>query len=133
MTSIFIYTFILSLLSGIITILLSSKYNFFIDRSDTDKPQNFHQVSTPRAGGIGILVGLMMLLVSTFGLKLLFPIFFSFASGIFEDFHGSLSPKRRLFLQFIAALSAVWLTGSVVVYLGLGITMPYWIGTVFSL
>jgi UDP-N-acetylmuramyl pentapeptide phosphotransferase/UDP-N-acetylglucosamine-1-phosphate transferase len=133
MTSIFIYAFILSLFSNILIIFLSSKYSLFIDHSDTDKPQNFHEVSTPRSGGIGILSGVMLLLVSTFGLKLLFPVLFSFASGIFEDFHNSLSPRRRLFLQFIAALSAVWLTGSVVTYLGLDVTMPYWMGTIFSL
>jgi UDP-N-acetylmuramyl pentapeptide phosphotransferase/UDP-N-acetylglucosamine-1-phosphate transferase len=56
----------------------------------------------------------------------------AFASGIFEDFHQSLSPKARLLLQLIAALSAMVLTNSVVTYLGLGITLPYWLGIFFS-
>jgi UDP-N-acetylmuramyl pentapeptide phosphotransferase/UDP-N-acetylglucosamine-1-phosphate transferase len=133
MTSLFIYAVMLSLVSTILVIFLTSKYNLFIDKSDTEKPQSFHTNSTPRAGGLGILVGSLLLLFSGFGVKLVIPILFAFASGIFEDFHNSLSPKLRLFLQFIAAVSAVWLTNSVVTYLGLGITMPYWMGALFSI
>jgi UDP-N-acetylmuramyl pentapeptide phosphotransferase/UDP-N-acetylglucosamine-1-phosphate transferase len=133
MTSLFIYALILSLFSGILVIILTSKYKLFIDHGDTDKPQSFHSDATPRAGGLGILTGSMLLLFSSFGLKFIIPILFAFASGIFEDFHNSLSPKLRLFLQFIAAVTAVWLTDSVVTYLGLGITMPYWMGAIFSI
>jgi UDP-N-acetylmuramyl pentapeptide phosphotransferase/UDP-N-acetylglucosamine-1-phosphate transferase len=57
----------------------------------------------------------------------------AFLSGIFEDLHNSLSPKSRLILQLIAATSAVWLTNSVVTYLGLGISIPYWAGIIFSI
>ena len=133
MSSLFIYALIGSLLVNILVIFLTSKYKFFIDHSDTDKPQNFHTDSTPRAGGIGILAGMMLLLISSFGSKFIIPIFFAFASGIFEDFHNSLSPKLRLLLQLIAAIVAVWLTNSVVTYLGLGITLPYWVGVIFSI
>ncbi len=67
------------------------------------------------------------------GLNFILPITLAFFSGIFEDFHNSLSARRRLFLQILAALSAIWLTGSVVTYLGLGISIPYWAGVIFSL
>ena len=133
MSSLFIYALICSLLVNILVIFLTSKYEFFIDHSDTDKPQNFHTNSTPRAGGIGILAGILLLLISSFGSKFVIPIFFAFASGIFEDLHNSLSPKLRLLLQLIAAIIAIWLTNSVVTYLGLGITLPYWMGIIFSI
>jgi UDP-N-acetylmuramyl pentapeptide phosphotransferase/UDP-N-acetylglucosamine-1-phosphate transferase len=60
------------------------------------------------------------------------PLTLAFISGIFEDFHNSLSPKVRLFLQVLAAFSAIWFTNAVVTYLGLGISMPYWMGVLFS-
>lgn len=103
-----------------------------MDDASYDKPQNYHQDSTPRAGGLGILAGLVLLILSPLGLKFLLPVILAFVSGIFEDFHHSLSPKLRLSLQIVAALSAIWLTNSVVTYLGLGISMPYWMGIFFS-
>jgi len=132
MLSLFIYAFLISVSILLIVIYLTHKYQLFMDISDSDKPQNYHETSTPRAGGIGILLGMMLILFMPFGFKFLPSILLAFISGIFEDFHSSLSPRFRLFLQFIAALSAVFLTGSVVTYLGLGINMPYWLGTIFS-
>jgi UDP-N-acetylmuramyl pentapeptide phosphotransferase/UDP-N-acetylglucosamine-1-phosphate transferase len=114
-------------------IYLSHKYIWFIDCHVQEKPQKFHDFPVPRAGGIGILAGLVFLLGTPFGWKLLLSAVLAFISGIFEDFHNSLSPRVRLLLQIIAALSVVWVTGAVVTYLGLGITMPYWVGVLFSI
>ena len=133
MISIFISSFIVSLIVGLIVVHLTSKHNYFIDYSHSDKPQNFHTNCTPRAGGIGILVGTILTVLSVFGVQFILSVILAFASGIFEDFHNSLSAKLRLFLQIIAAALAIWLTGAVVTYLGLGITLPYWAGVLFSL
>jgi len=132
MLTIFLYAFFISLAVNILVIILSHKYTLFIDDSLTDKPQNFHTESTPRAGGIGILLGMTLLIFNPLGLKMILPVILAFLSGIFEDFHHSLSPKQRLILQIIAALSAIVLTDSVVTYLGLGISIPYWMGIFFS-
>ena len=132
MLTVFIYPFLLSIFILMVIIHLSHKHELFIDDAAHDKPQNYHQDSTPRAGGLGILAGLLLLALSALGLKFLLPVTLAFLSGIFEDFHNSLSPRRRLALQIIAALSAIWLTDSVVTYLGLGISMPYWMGILFS-
>ena len=132
MISIFLYAFFISLFTLILVIFLSHKHNLFIDDASHNKPQNYHLDSTPRAGGLGILAGLLLLILSPLGLKFLFPVALAFISGIFEDFHHSLSPRRRLSLQILAALSAIWITDSVVTYLGLGISMPYWMGIFFS-
>jgi len=125
--------FVTSLALQFLVIHFSHKHNFFIDSHTEEKPQNFHAFSTPRAGGIGILIGMAFLLFTPLGWKLLFSILLAFLSGIFEDFHRSLSPKSRLILQFIAAVSAVLLTDSVVTYLGLGLHLPYAIGVLFSI
>ena len=133
MAFIFLYSFMLSLFTTLLVIYFSNKHTLFIDDSASDKPQNFHRDSTPRSGGIGILAGIGLLLFNTFGSFFFFSALFAFTSGIFEDFHNSLSAKIRLFLQFVAASIAVWLTGAVVTYLGLGIYMPYSIGIIFSI
>ncbi|RRS32185.1 MAG: hypothetical protein P794_02095 [Epsilonproteobacteria bacterium (ex Lamellibrachia satsuma)] len=124
--------FVVSFILQFLVIHFTHKHSFFIDSHMEEKPQNFHDISTPRAGGIGIVAGMLFLFLTPLGWKLLFSVFLAFLSGIFEDYHHSLSPRRRLALQGIAALSAIWLTGSVVTYLGLGISMPYWVGILFS-
>ena len=133
MITLFFLAFFISLFTLLLVIHLSHKHTFFIDCEQKDKPQKFHDEPVPRAGGIGIVVALGLLTLIPFGLKLLPSILLAFMSGIFEDFHNSLSPKLRLFLQVIAAASAVWLTHSVVTYLGLDITLPYWLGIIFSI
>jgi len=125
--------FIISFVLQFLIIHFAHKHSFFIDSHTDEKPQNFHDFSTPRAGGLGILVGMIFLLFTPLGWKLLFSILLAFLSGIFEDFHRSLKAKTRLLLQFIAATGAVLLTGSVVTYLGLGLYLPYWLGVLFSI
>jgi len=132
MTATLAYPFFVSLGVLIFIIYISHKHAFFLDHASTEKPQNYHTDTTPRAGGIGIVSGMFFFIFTPLGIKLLLPVFFAFLSGIFEDFHNSLSPKFRLSLQVMTALSAILLTGSVVTYLGLGIYMPYWAGVLFS-
>lgn len=125
--------FTLSFILQFLMIHLSHKHSFFIDCHREEKPQKFHDLATSRAGGIGILAGMLFLLLTPLGWKLLLSILLAFLSGIFEDFHRSLNAKTRLLLQFIAAAGAVMLTGSVVTYLGLGLYLPYWMGVIFSI
>lgn len=125
--------FIVSFLLQLLVIYFSHKHHFFIDSHTEDKPQNFHDRSTPRSGGIGIFFGMFFLLFTPLGWKLLLPLFLAFLSGIFEDLHRSLKPKTRLVLQCVAAAASVLLTHSVVTYLGLGIHIPYGIGVLFSI
>ena len=132
MISIALVAFLISFLTGTMVIYLTAKHDLFIDYSHSEKPQNFHNDCTPRAGGIGILAGILLSLLSVFGIKFILSVVLAFASGIFEDFHNSLSARLRLFLQVIAAIMAIWLTDAVVTYLGLGITLPYWLGAIFS-
>jgi len=131
-----IFTFLIAFLISFFTLLLviyfSHKHTFFIDCEQQEKPQKFHDEPVPRAGGIGIMTALGLLAFIPFGLKMLPSIALAFISGIFEDFHNTLSPRVRILLQTIAAIVAIWLTNSVVTYLGLGVTLPYSVGLVFS-
>ena len=132
MVTAFAYPFLLSIFMLMVIVHFSHKHDLFIDDAGHDKPQNYHEDSTPRAGGLGIIPGMFFILLFPLGVKFILPLTLAFFSGIFEDFHNSLSPRFRLTLQIFAALSAIWLTDSVVTYLGLGIHMPYWLGIFFS-
>lgn len=133
MITIFLYAFFISFFTLLVVIHLSHKYQYFIDCDQKDKPQKFHDVPVPRAGGIGIVIALGLLVLTPFGLKLIPSVILAFISGIFEDFHNSFTPRIRILLQVIASVVAIWLTNSVVTYLGLGITLPYLIAVIFSI
>ena len=128
----FLAAFLISIFTLVLVIYLTHKHTLFMDDANDTKPQGFHKDDTPRAGGIGVLAGLLFISFVPLGIKFLLSIILAFLSGIFEDFHNSLSPKLRLLLQLIAAASAVALADAVVTYLGLGISMPYWMGIIFS-
>ena len=124
--------FLLSIVVNFLMIRKSRKNGWFLDPHDAHKPQRFHKTPTPRAGGIGIMAGLLPLFAFPWGWRLFFPALAALFSGLFEDFRRDLSPRKRLFLQLFAALVALWLSGTVVDYLGFGIHLPYVIALAFS-
>lgn len=125
--------FAASLILQYLILYLSRRYHLFMDSPSSSKPQGFHSDETPRSGGIGIAIALLFFLPTPLGWKLLISLFLAFLSGIFEDFHHSIKPITRLFLQFVAASSAVFLIHSVVTYFGFHITVPYFIGVIISI
>ena len=124
--------FLLSLTVHLFVIRKAESSGWFIDAHDADKPQRFHEHPTPRAGGLGILAGLLPLLAVPGGWQVLLPSLLAFFSGILEDFHQSLSPRRRLALQLVAAFGAIVFSEAVVSYLGFGIRLPLWLAVLFS-
>ncbi len=125
--------FVISLILQYLILHLSHRYHLFMDSSSDSKPQGFHDDDTPRSGGISIAIALLFFLPTPLGWKLLLSLFLAFLSGIFEDFNNSIRPRTRLFLQFIAASSAVFLIHSVVTYFGFHITVPYFVGATISI
>lgn len=135
---------ILSWLCSYGMIILSQKYQYFIDCEKSDKPQRFHTLPTPRAGGIGIFTAFICTLaillyqsVDSEETKLYLGFLLGgsliFLSGIAEDFHSSLSPKVRLILQCLGGGSFIVLSGLYLQDLGFEISLPSYIGIPFTL
>jgi len=104
-----------------------------VDSHQTDKPQRLHQHPVPRAGGIGLFAGALLLWFNPIGKTVLFCMLPALLSGLIEDLYQKLSPGIRLVMQAFAALTAILFADAVVTYLGLGIHLPYSLGILFSL
>ncbi len=128
----YLTAFVVSTALQWIVIHHAHRHGHFIDCHREDKPQRFHEDPTPRAGGIGIVAGLFPIGFTPFGWSLYLSALLAFLSGIFEDFHNSLSPLARLIMQTVAGLAATLIGGAVVTYLGFGVHLPYLAGVLFS-
>lgn len=128
-----------SLLLNLFIIWTSRKFGLFVDTAISDKPQRFHTLPTPRAGGIGIFapfffVSLFLLHTqSNFLYATLIGGSLVFLSGLIEDFNASLSPKIRLFLQCLGGGIFIYLSDLYLSHLGFGIILPSYIGIPFTL
>ena len=126
--------FLVSFVIQLIVIKNSRIRSFCIDQADTDKPQRFHDVPTPRAGGLGIVIALMVGL-SMFGKEgeyLALSALPAFAIGFYEDITANISPKLRLSIIMLGAIVAMVLMDSIVYDLGL-MKMPIWMAIPFTL
>ncbi len=115
-------------LSGIASMLVNYlvvRYQHLHSRWSMDQidngPQKFHTTPTPRIGGLGILIGMLIsgigLLViqpnaygSNFGLLLLASLP-AFAGGFAEDLLKTVGVYTRLLLTMLSAIAAIWLLG----------------------
>lgn len=132
--------FFLSLFLNLAVIFIAKRFQFFIDENTSNKPQRFHTLPIPRAGGIGIFIPFFLcLLFLSFKFQdpllqgLLWGGGIVFLSGIIEDFNASLSPKLRLFLQCLGGGVFVFFSGEYLNDLGFGISLPAYLGIPFSL
>ena len=97
-------SFLLSAILSYFLIYYSHKKQIFIDCHQSDKPQRFHDVPTPRVGGLAIFVASISLIWHFLGFVVAFAASIAFFSGIIEDMKGNISQKTRLLIQSIAAL-----------------------------
>ena len=126
--------FLVSFVIQLIVIKNSRIRSFCIDRADTDKPQRFHYVPTPRAGGLGIVIALVVGL-GMFGKEgeyLVLSALPAFVIGFYEDLTSNISPKLRLSVIMAGAVVAMVLLDSVVYDLGL-MRLPLWMAIPFTL
>lgn len=133
----FCEVFFLSLLIAFVVdsfiIRYAQKSGLLLDRDSSIKPQKMHYGDIPRAGGIGIFLALCFIIffgLKYFNLLLFIPICLVFLSGVLEDIKNSLSPKQRLLLQVLASISAIYFFDCVITDIGL--SLPYYIGVIFS-
>ncbi|MDR1975629.1 MAG: glycosyltransferase [Campylobacteraceae bacterium] len=115
-------------------IFFAKKYNLFLDLSDSSKPQKFHHIATPRAGGIGIFcASIIMCFYSPFGYLFILAGFVAFIGGVIEDFGGSLSPKSRLIIQALSAILGMVLFNALILDVGISWQFPFVIGALFTI
>ncbi|RDU56585.1 undecaprenyl/decaprenyl-phosphate alpha-N-acetylglucosaminyl 1-phosphate transferase [Helicobacter sp. MIT 99-5507] len=133
----FCEVFFLSLIIAFVVdsfiIRYAQKSGLLLDRDSSIKPQKMHYGDIPRAGGIGIFLALCFIIffgLKYFNLLLFIPICLVFLSGVLEDIKNSLSPKQRLLLQVLASISAIYFFDCVITDIGL--SLPYYIGVIFS-
>ncbi len=129
--------FIISLVLCVLIIGMSKKYRIFIDSGTSSKPQRFHTLSTPRAGGISNFGAFCIMVILCYSshfeiMMILLGASVIFASGLIEDFRGNLSPKMRLLMQCVAAFGVCTMLDLYLKDLSLGFTLPYIIGLLFT-
>jgi len=137
--SLLLFVFVISFLVQIIVIKVSRKKTFCIDYADLDKPQKFHENSVPRAGGLGILIALVvgfsiMNIIEERNefLYLTLSALPAFIAGFSEDKGSHMSPKLRLSIIGVGAVLAMMLLNSVVYDIGL-FRLPVWLALPFTL
>ena len=118
-------------------IAMGKKHNIFMDSSQSLKPQRFHTKTTPRAGGLGVLLGVCFGIVLLLGIEGDFLYFLLggiivFISGFAEDLGFKVSPTRRLAIQCIGVLIACFGMDAWIENLGLGFEFIYAFGLLFS-
>jgi len=127
----FLVTFLLSLPIQGFLFYLFRKRKLFLDIPKEDR--KIHNEPTPRSGGLGILITLIVFYFlypfTLLGKLLIFsaPLI---VSSIWEDFKGSSYKIRFLFMFLTATLTVIGLN-AVVTYFGF-FSIPYWAGVIFS-
>ncbi len=117
-----ILTFLISLAVQFIVIKISKKTFFGIDEVQSNKPQKFHHVPTPRLGGLGIFIAFVIGIFSINNipsLSLTVSLLFPFLAGLYEDIKKGVSPKLRLFVISLGAIACIVLLDCIVYDAGL--------------
>ena len=105
-----------TLLLSIALVPLVKKIAFKVDALDYPNNRKVHTMPTPRLGGIGIVVSFYVGIFIVFGftqtaISIIFPSIFVVLAGVLDDIF-SISPKLKLFLQFMGALVFVSFGGN---------------------
>jgi UDP-N-acetylmuramyl pentapeptide phosphotransferase/UDP-N-acetylglucosamine-1-phosphate transferase len=127
MILIFVISFACSLLATMGVIVSSHRHGHWSADHDLSGPQKMHVQAVPRIGGVGILVGV---LAGAAGAMVTHPEFRqsilgfvacmlpAFASGLWEDFTKSISPRRRMIALAVSGVLGVVLLNGVILRTG---------------
>lgn len=129
---IFYLSFFISLFAQYILIRFAHRQGMFIDCHESDKPQRFHDVPTPRIGGVGIFLASIFTIFSTFGIMVSASAAIAFVSGILEDLTGRITQRQRLLIQSFGAAIFVLIGGYYLKTIGMGFEFPYLLAVVFT-
>lgn len=105
-----------------------------IDSVKSDKPQRFHSVPTPRAGGLGIFIGSLMLLAMEHpdGPLFVLSALPAFIVGFAEDLSSSVNPVQRLIIIAGGALFGTAFMDAIITDVGL-FTLPLALAIPFTI
>lgn len=132
-----ILPFTISLVIQYIVIRIFSKKEICIDCGEADKPQRFHFVPTPRAGGLGIFAALVICvllpsIIISDQWSLILASFPAFFAGFYEDIKTNINPRLRLFIISIGAVSSIVFLNSIIYDIGF-LGLPIWLAVPFSI
>ena len=117
------FKMIITLMAICITLVLSfvlvpfvKKIAFRVNALDCPNSRKVHNMLTPRLGGIGIIISFYIGILIVFGftqitVSIIFPSIFVALAGVLDDIF-TISPKLKLFLQFIGAIVFVSFGGN---------------------
>lgn len=105
-----------------------------MDGVHSDKPQKFHSVPTPRAGGLGIFAGSLIVLVMERpdGFLFVLSALPAFIIGFAEDLSSSVNPMQRLLIIAGGALFGTAFMDAIITDVGL-FTLPMAIAIPFTI
>lgn len=145
----FILVILISFIFNTLLIKLSLRFNIFIDKNTSKKPQKIHSISTPRVGGLGIFTSFLILMfiliiyprliyfllphAQMIFINLLISSSIIFLSGFLEDVLNSLSPKIRLSIQSMGVLYGLLSLGAFLYDLNIGFELPFILALLFSI
>lgn len=100
-----------TLILSFMLVPIAKKIAFKVDALDYPNNRKVHIMPTPRLGGIGIIISFYIGIFIVFGftqiaVSIIFPSIFVVLAGILDDIF-TISPKLKLFLQFMGALAFV--------------------------
>ncbi len=131
--------FFVSLVVCLFLIHIANKKGLFLDKIKEDKPQKFHNIDTPRIGGLAIvmafLTGSLLFIKNTLAFKLVLASLPIIIGGFLEDSSIKVPPKIRLALAFLSAFLAILFTGAVLKGLGFApfTDLPYAVMFAFTI
>lgn len=131
------FKMIITLVAIAVTLLISfsvvplvKKIAFKVDALDYPNDRKVHTMPTPRLGGIGIVVSFYVGIFIVFGftqtaISIIFPSIFVVLAGILDDIF-TISPKLKLFLQFMGAIVFVSFGGNHIIsfFMVEGVPLP---------
>lgn len=126
--------FLVSFLMQLLALKYFRRYSMCIDGVGSGKPQGFHSSPTPRAGGLGIFIGSLILLVleTPDGLLFVLSALPAFVIGFAEDLSSSVNPFKRLVIIAGGALFGTAFMDAIITDIGI-LTLPLAVAVPFTI
>jgi UDP-N-acetylmuramyl pentapeptide phosphotransferase/UDP-N-acetylglucosamine-1-phosphate transferase len=132
--------FLLGLVSFAVSALVQSlvidiafRKGLFIDDHNSDLPQKMHTQPTPRIGGLGIFLGLILFtgIQDAIGWKIMVSIIPAFLAGFLEDLYSGITPVKRLLIMSASSFISIYVLDAYVLDYGI-LQVPVMLGVLIT-